>query len=118
MNQRSGDGHTEARRYKGGNDNEEREERDERLARQGDAAVDELRFEHPIPDFPQQRLLSPAADGLDPAPDLFNRVSAGPFGARLGHDPAPWFRQIARACSVRRYRGSPPGRRDRSLGTG
>jgi hypothetical protein len=70
MSHRSEDGRAEVRGHEGGDDDDEREERDERLARQGDAAVDELRFEHPIPYFPQQRLLSPAADDLDTAPDL------------------------------------------------
>src|SRR6266487_3634197 len=106
MSHRSEDGHAEVRGREGGDDDDEREERDERLACQGDAAVDELRFEHPIPYFPQQRLLSPAADDPGTAPDLLKRVSAGPFGARLGHDPVPWFRQIARACRVRRYPSS------------
>jgi hypothetical protein len=91
MSQRSEDGHAQVRGHEGGDDDDEREERDERLARQGDAAVDELRFEHPIPYFPQQRLLSPAADGLGTAPDLLKRASAGPFGARLGHDPVLGF---------------------------
>jgi len=91
MSQRSEDGRAEVRGHERGDDDEEREERDERLARQGDAAVDELRFEHPIPYFPQQRLLSPAADDPGMAPDLLKRVSAGPFGARLGHDPVLGF---------------------------
>src|SRR5207244_477635 len=89
MSQRREDGHAEMRGHEGGDDDDEREERDERLARQGDAAIDELRFEHPIPYFPQQRPLSPAADDLDTAPDLPKRTPAGPFGARLGHDPVP-----------------------------
>ena len=91
MSHRCEDGRAQVRGHEGGDDDDEREERDERFARQGDAAVDELRFEHPIPYFPQQRLLSPAADDLDTAPDLLKRVSAGPSGARLGHDPRPWF---------------------------
>src|SRR5205814_10308120 len=36
------DGHAEMRGREGGDDDNEREERDERLARQGNAAVDEL----------------------------------------------------------------------------
>src|SRR5437763_7028987 len=91
MSQRSEDGGAEVRGHERGDDDDEREERDERLARQGDAAVDELRFEHPIPYFPQQRLLSPAADGLGTAPDFLECVSAGPSGARLGHDPVLGF---------------------------
>src|SRR5690349_22196889 len=66
MSQRGEEGHAQVPRHEGGDEDDEREERDERLAGQGDTAVDELRLEHPVPYFPQQRLLSPAADGLDP----------------------------------------------------
>src|SRR5215472_6213684 len=107
MSQRSEDGHAQVRGHEGGHDDDEREERDERLARQGDAAVDELRFEHPIPYFPQQRLLSPAADGLGTPPDLLKRVSAGRFGARFGHDPVLGFdrrRALAGYAGIRPWR--------------
>src|SRR5436305_11457547 len=107
MSHRREDGHAQVRGHEGGDDDEEREERDERLARQGDAAVDELRFEHPIPYFPQQRLLSPAADDPGMAPDLLKRVSAGPFGARLGHDPVLGF---DRSHALAGYAGTRPQR--------
>src|SRR6185437_14831534 len=58
MSQRGEDGHAQVRGHEGGDDDDEREKRDERLTGQGDTAVDELCLEHPVPYFPQQRLLS------------------------------------------------------------
>ena len=45
--------------HEGGDDDHEREERDERLAGEGDAAIDELDLEHALPHPPEQQTLQP-----------------------------------------------------------
>ena len=50
-----------------GDDDHGREERDERLRREGDAAIDELDLEHALPHPPEQQALEPGPCARDPS---------------------------------------------------
>ena len=68
----------------GGDDDHEREERDERLPREGDAAIDELDLEHALPDTPEEQALQPTSQN----------------GHALGHFAAPCARGRRLACQA------------------
>jgi hypothetical protein len=54
------DGRTDAFGHEGGDDDHEREERDERLPRERDAAINELDLEHAFPHPPKEQPFQPS----------------------------------------------------------
>ena len=75
---------TDALGREGGDDDHEREERDERLPGEGDAAIDELDLEHALPGTPQEQALQPTSQN----------------GHALGHFAAPCARGRRLACQA------------------
>ena len=67
----------DALRKKGGDHDNEGEERDECLPGQGDTAVDELDLEHALPNAPHQCSLEPLPPGVDASPNLFEPSGLG-----------------------------------------
>ena len=91
MSHRCEDGHAEVRRHKGGDDDDERENEMNALP-----ARAMLRSMNSVSSIRSHTFhgsvcsAQPRMAWVRP-PDFLKRVSAGPFGARLGHDPVLGF---------------------------
>ena len=102
--------------HEGGDDDHGREERDERLRGERDAAIDELDLEHALPHPPEQQPLEPGPHGPDSPPQPTD-------GAVRGAVMAGGGRFIVSAAAdaskpARRFaRGEGTGRSGRSSGT-
>jgi hypothetical protein len=111
----------DVRRHERGYDDHQREERHEGLAGECHAAIDELGFEHALPHAPQQRLLGPSANCVDPIPCRSDGLWKS---ARLAHtsrastSPLSGGRTGPPPITITSVMANPPSSCRRTLATG
>ena len=81
--------HTDALGRKGGDDDHEREERDERLSGDRDAPIDELNLEHALPHTPQQQSFQSPPQYGDALSHLDASEREGGLRLSLSRGPVP-----------------------------
>ena len=114
VRQGSEDRVADALRHERGDDDDQRKERDECLAGQCDAAVDELDLEHAVPHLPQERPLRSFPDGRHSITGTLQMLGDGWTFVRTRHDQSLHASQyIVTVCldSVDMLRREPDQRR-------